>query len=145
MLIIKTATTPEHVIEVLDDTRTLAARRYMLFNKAWLKHANTGSSMLDANVHLQRLGMFLNANNLEGCKGEFNNYVLTRQQLDQDVPEDITALACLVASIDGAAYTDLSDEGITRVAEQLLNTGITQHQVTDTVIRVKKKLTASEE
>jgi len=145
MLLIKTTTTPEHIIEVLDDTRTLAARRYLLFHKAWLKHTNTGSSMLDANVHLQRLGMFLQANNLEGCKGEFNNYVLTRQQLDRDVPEDITALACLVASIDGVACTDLSDDGMTRVAEQLLNTGITQHQVTDTVTRVKKKWSASAE
>jgi hypothetical protein len=145
-------TTDGITIHLQDSPRDVSARRYMLFNQAWLKQVNLGSGGDDLQSHLQRLSMFLgsagvaiNKTDVPSCEtairsaqDEFNNYVLTMQAIERPADSMVVALACLVTQIGDTMCTDLSEQGLYRTTSLLLDSELTQQQLTDTVNEVKK-------
>lgn len=132
-----TIQTPAGTIEVLDSIKAIPAKRYTAFNVADLDHSAVGSDRPAAVHHLGRLQMFLNGADIDGAKGEFNNYILC---LNQNHNTGTRLLATVVHSIGGVVVDVPVDGDYSGIAQQLEDCGITQAQVEEACDAVRGKL-----
>lgn len=115
-----TLSTPAGPLVIADNPRDLSARRYFLFQQAWLQELNVGSDLYAKDGHLARLGMFLGKDNA-AARAEYNNLVLAFRNLSSPDAVDYLAatLAPLVHSIGGVVLVDDSQPGLADVAGRL--------------------------
>lgn len=129
-------------VQVHNDVRAITAARYQRFSAKFLEHS-MGSDIFAAEGHLGRMALFLSGGNLESVKLEFNQLVLALSSIQEEANGPAVVLASLVESIDGRLCQDLTDGGLLETARHLVEVGVSQGQLLDTLDTAKKQLSAT--
>lgn len=132
--------TPAGEIVLADSINDLSAQRYLLFNQAWVRAMGEGGDFYGTESHLARIGLFLNKKNVDAARSEYTNLVLHLRNLSGSMPEHLIAqaLAPLVVSIAGIAFTTITEAGLKATANAILATGITEGNLQKAVEDSKK-------
>ncbi len=127
-----------HKVEIYDSIDELPMVRFHKYSKMLMVDAGVGSDINDFDAHIERAVRYIrNGDNENGAK-ELENlrqcvYLILQEQSVRDL-----SFACLVASIDGKACDDLSEQGLAEVVRTL---GATPRKdFTKELDEVKKKI-----
>ena len=121
----------------------LPIRRYQKFNKYLMIASEVGETIADYDKRMGRAIVYLKNNDTANAAKELQN---CRQgvfnALEEYTPTGL-ALACMVKSIDGKQYNDLTNEGLNSVLDALNEQGYTRGALVANIERLKKKLKLS--
>lgn len=129
-------------IELFESIQDLPMRNSNAFNKALLFDAGVGSTPADLDKHFQKLFMFLGAEKdmkKEAIAEATNMYYQWVQALE-DFNIKYVSFACLVHSIDGTEYRDLTESGLLKTIAAIEKTGLTDGELGTWLEGVKKNL-----
>jgi hypothetical protein len=135
-----TVSTPKGPILLADSINELSAKRWTLYHQAWAREVGADGTFYGTESHISRLGIFIAAENMGAIRGEYNNLLLNLRNITSAAPENMQAavLAPLVVSINGQPRTDITQDGLANTIKAVLDTGISQGLLRDTVEKVKK-------
>lgn len=127
-----------HKVRIYTDIDELPMVRFHKYNRMLLVDAGVGSDISDFDAHIERVVRYIRGGKNDEAAKELENL---RQNvymiLSGQSPKDLS-FACLVASIDGKATDDLSDDGLRRVVA-MLSDG-TKKEASDRLSEAKKKI-----
>ena len=127
-----------HKVELYNSIEELPIVRFHKYNKCLLVDAGVGSDLTAFDSHIERVVRYIRADKREEAAKEMENLRQNVYLIIQGMSPQHLAFACLVARIDGKPVTDLSDEGLQNILEQL---GGTQFKdITAHTEAVKKKI-----
>jgi len=120
-------------IKIYDDIDKLPISRFMLANKYWMLHDSIGSSITDFDTnHFNRFALI--AGDKEKTLKELQNFRILVYNLMNEINVQHLSFACLIHSVNEREITDLSEESLKRLLNELSEKGLTQDVL-------KKKLT----
>ena len=128
-----------HKIELFTDIRELPIKRYIQFQKNLLIDSGIGSTMEDVAKHFQKLFTYLNNEKVKEAIEESQNLYKNIYAVINGHSTKLTALSCLVKSINSKPKNDLTDEGLDKLTEELKTLGITWGEIDTQLEEVKKK------
>lgn len=121
----------------------LPIRRYQKFNKYLMIAAEVGETLGDYDRRTQRAIVYLNNGDTANAAKELQN----RRQAVFNALEEYSptglALACMVKSIDGVTFNDMTNEGLQNILTELDKQGYTRSALIQNIERLKKKLKTS--
>ena len=121
----------------------LPIRRYQKFNKYLMIASEVGETIADYDKRMGRAIVYLKNGDTANAAKELQN---ARQgvfnALEEYTPTGL-ALACMVKSVNGKQYNDLTNEGLNSVLDALNEQGYTRGEMLSSIERLKKKLKAS--
>ena len=127
-----------HKVELYNSIEELPIVRFHKYNKCLLVDAGVGSDLTAFDSHIERVVRYIRADKREEAAKEMENLRQNIYLIIQGMSPKHLAFACLVARIDGKPVTDLSDEGLQNVLEQLGGTQL--KDITAHAEAVKKKI-----
>ena len=127
-----------HKVELFSSIEELPIIRFHKYNKCLLVDAGIGSDLTAFDSHIERVVRYIRADKREEAAKEMENLRQNIYIIIQGMSPQHLAFACLVARIDGKPVTDLSDEGLQKVLEQLGGTPL--KDITAHTEAVKKKI-----
>lgn len=125
-------------IKIYDSIEELPMKRFHKYNKMLLVDSGLGSDLSDFDRHISRVAAFLKEGKTELAITEIENMRQNIYNIQAGIDPKMFAFACLVAEINGEGITDISDDALRALAEELGN--ITKKDLTDTMESVKKKI-----
>lgn len=127
-----------HKVELFNSIEDLPIKRFHKYNKCMLVDAGVGSDLSSFDAHIERVVRFIKIDKKEEAAKEMENMRQNIYMMMQEVSPQHMAFACLVHSIDGKIYDDMSDDGLRKVLTLL---GGTPHkEITSLSEEVKKKI-----
>ena len=126
-----------HRVKVYDSIDELPMARFHKYNKFLLIDAGLGSDMQSFDAHIEKVVRFMRTGDTDNAAKELENmrqniYVMQTEQSPQNL-----SFAALVAEIDDVEMNDLSDDGLERVRQMLLDAP--RKDITAALQAVKKK------
>ena len=128
-----------HEIAVYSSAKEMPIGRYSDFQKYLI--SDIGVEQL--NGFLERAKAYTEEAKQEDAIVEINNALQAITSLKSGVSILTYAFAVLVAQIDGNGVIDTTFEGLTRIIETLRSFDITQAEIEDAILDVKKKLNSN--
>lgn len=129
-----------HKVRIYTDIDEMPMVRFHKYNRMLLVDAGVGSDISDFDAHIERVVRYIRGGRNEDAAKELENL---RQNvymiLNGQSPKDLS-FACLVASVDGKATDDLSDDGLRRVVDMLSDGA--RGEASDKRSEAKKKIDA---
>jgi hypothetical protein len=127
-----------HRVKVYDSIDELPMARFHKYNKFLLIDAGLGSDMQSFDAHIEKVVRFMRTGDTDNAAKELENmrqniYVMQTEQSPQNL-----SFAALVAEIDDVEMNDLSDDGLERVRQMLLDAP--RKDITAALQAVKKKI-----
>ncbi len=128
----------KHRVKVYDSIDDLPMERFHKYNKFLLIDAGLGSDMQSFDAHIEKVVTFMRNGDKDNAAKELENmrqnvYVMQTEQSPQNL-----SFAALVAEIDDIETDDLSDEGLERVRQMLIDAP--RKDITAALLAVKKKI-----
>lgn len=127
-----------HEVEVYDSIDALPVVRFHKYQKSLLVDAGVGSDMAAFDQRIERARRFLLTGDNEKAARELENLRQAVFLIQNEVDTSLLSFAALVASIDGVACDDLSDDGLRKVCGMLADAPA--GEVTASLGVVKKKI-----
>lgn len=127
-----------HRVEIFSSIEELPMIRFHKYNKCLLIDAGVGSDLSSFDAHIERVVRFIRNDSREEAAKEMENMRQSIYLIMQGLNPQHMAFACLVCTIDGKRYDDLSDEGLQKVLTLL--GGTSAKEVKDQTEEVKKKI-----
>jgi hypothetical protein len=127
----------KHVLEIYDSIDELLIPRFHKFNKMLLIDSGTGSDLNDVNTRIARAIVYCKSNPSLAVK-ELENLQQTLSFIMSDLSPKYLAFCVLIKSIDKKPVTDISDEGLKIIFNQIND--VTDAEITNELGEVKKKI-----
>lgn len=127
-----------HKVEIFSSIEELPMVRFHKYNKCLLVDAGVGSDLSSFDAHIERVVRFIRNDKREDAAKEMENMRQNIYLIMQGLNPQHMAFACLVCTIDGQRYEDMSDEGLNKVLSLL--GGTSAKEVKDQTEEVKKKI-----
>lgn len=134
----RTATIGRHTVEFYDAIDELPVVRYHKFQKLLLIDAGVGADISAFDARTERARRFLATGQYDEAAKEFDNLRQCVYLIQQEISPKHLAFAALVTKLDGRECTDLSDDALAGVANELKDAAIIE--VDTAVEAVKKKI-----
>ena len=130
----------DHTIVIYSNIDDLTIGRYNAFNQFLLMDSGVGSTIEQIQSRMNRLDSFLASEKLKYARIERQNLQITFFATLHKINFSQRAFCCLLKSIDGEEYNDLSDSGLENTIQKLDEIGVTMSMIKDIVITQKKNL-----
>lgn len=127
-----------HSLEIYDSIDELPMKRFHKFNKMMLVDSGVGSSLSDADAHLERIKAFIRVRKADEAMKEVDNLRTNLYFVISSISPKYLAFASLVKSLDGTECNDLSDDGLQEVVDKLGDVTVTE--LNEEFDSVKKKI-----
>lgn len=127
-----------HSLEIYDSIDELPMKRFHKFNKMMLVDSGVGSSLSDADAHLERIKAFIRVKKADEAMKEVDNLRTNLYFVISSISPKNLAFASLVKSLDGTECNDLSDDGLQDVVDKLGDVTVTE--LNEEFDSVKKKI-----
>ena len=124
-------------VEIYDNIEELPIIRFHKYNKCLLIDSGVGGDIGGFDMRLEKIIRFIGVNKEDAIK-ELQNLRQCVYLIHEEVNPRHLAFATLVKSIDGVLVTDLSDDGLRKIVEQLGNAPVAE--VDQIVESTKKKI-----
>ena len=112
-------------IVIYDDIDQLPIKRFMLANKYWMLDDSIGSDIQDFDKkHFSRFALI--AGDKEKTLKELANFRILVYNLMNEINIQHMSFACLIHSVNGVEVTDLSEESLNKLLDDLSTLGLTQ-------------------
>lgn len=110
---------------IYDEIEQMPITRFMLANKYWMLHDSIGSNIEDFDKnHYSKFTLI--AGDKEKTLKELQNFRILVYNIMNEINVQHLSFACLVYSVNGVEFTDLSEDSLKRLLEDLSNAGLTQ-------------------
>lgn len=126
------------IIKVYDSIDEMPIINFQKYNKYLLIDSGIGSDADDIDAHIVRIAKFIKANNTAKALQELQNMRQNIHMVNSKISPKYMAFAALIHSIDGRQVTDLSDENLKSILEQLKN--VKHSKIIDFLVWLKKKV-----
>ena len=126
-------------IVFFDDIETLSMKRYALFNKYILLDSGIGSDLEAVNSHMTKLYLYLKDKEQENLRNELINLHQNLTFAISELSPKTRAFACLVKSINGKEYKEISEAILDSIIKRL-EQKTPMYKVSELVEVLKKKL-----
>ena len=123
---------------MFDSIEELPIVRFQKYNKMLMLDAGLGSDLTALDAHLARVGEFIKAGETDNAAREIDNLRQTLFNVQNGLTPHFMSLIPLMAEVDGEPLTDLSDEGIQKVYENLKHVTLGEYE--KVAEEVKKKI-----
>lgn len=121
----------------------LPIRRYQKFNKYLMIAAEVGETLGDYDRRTQRAIVYLNNGDTANAAKELQNRRQAVFNALQEYSPTGLALACMVKSINGKQFNDISNEGLQLILDELDKQQLSRFSLVQNIERLKKKLKSS--
>ena len=126
----------DHEIKVFSSAREMPIGRYSDFQK----YLSSRTGIDGLNITLNKAKAYLQEGKLEDSEIEINNAITGVLSLQSGVDVLSYGFAIMVVEIDGKMANDTTIEGLNSTLEKLRDIQITQQDLEDSVIDLKKKI-----
>jgi hypothetical protein len=140
----KTINLPGAVLTAHDSPHSLPEYRRVEHDYYAMIEANVGSSIEDVDRHFEQMLLLVGSNDVDAQVTAVNNTrFLFFNILNRQPSARALALACLVETVDGVAWTDYSEAGVEKLVRLLSDKGLSDALVVEHWPELKKKLETS--
>lgn len=111
-----------------DDIEQMPVDRFNKINKYWMLDDAIGSSIEDFDkLHFSRFAVLLDDN--DKLLKELQNFRIMIYNIMNEVNVNHLSFACMVHSVNGEEFTDLSTESLNKMLKRLSDLGLTQEDL----------------
>lgn len=125
-------------VRLYDSIDEMPIVNFQKYNKYLLIDSGIGSDVDDIDTHIVKVAKFIKAGNSNKAMQELQNMRQNMHMINSEISPKYLAFAALVHSIDGKEVTDLSDENLKAVLNQI--NSIRHSRLLDLFMRLKKKV-----
>lgn len=129
-----------HSIELFSTIKELPIQRHKAMQAMLLQDSGIGSDMASIDQRLSSAITFLNAGKTAEAATEIANFRYTAFSIMNGLDYKTKAFACLVHSINGKVFKDLTNEGLEAVCLEIEATDISRETLDAHFETVKKNL-----
>lgn len=122
-----------------DSIEEMPHRRYMKFNKEFMRQNEVGNTKLDVAKRIDRAMGFIGANEADKAMKELSNARMAYNYAQAELEPKGLALAAMVKSINGVEVEDITTSGLKNTLAVLQRIGITKKEVETNADSIKKK------
>ena len=126
------------IIKVYDSIDEMPIVNFQKYNKYLLIDSGIGSDADDIDVHIVKVARFIKANDNKKALQELQNLRQNMHMVNSEISPKYMAFAALIHSIDGRQVTDLSDENLKSIIEQLKT--VKHSKIIEFLMWLKKKV-----
>lgn len=130
-----------HSIELFSTIKELPIQRHKAMQAMLLQDSGIGADMASIDHRLSSAISFLNANKPAEAATEIANFRYTAFSIMNQLDYKTKSFACLVKSINGKEFTDLTNEGLQVVCLEIEATNISREELDNHFENVKKNWT----
>lgn len=134
----KEVTLNGHKVSLYNSIDELPMVRFHKYNKCLLVDAGVGSDISAFDGHIERVVRYIKSDKRDEAAKELENLRQNVFIVLSGMSPQHMAFACMVATIDGEPYDDISDDGLQKVVTLL--GGTPMQDITATAEAVKKKI-----
>ena len=128
-------------ILVYDSIDEMPIVNFQKYNKFLLIDSGIGSDVDDIDAHIVKVAKYIKANDEKKALAELQNMRQSIYMVNSEISPKYLAFAALIHSIDGKEVTDLSDDGLKTLLQDIRE--IKHSAITDCLAWLKKKLRPS--
>ncbi len=138
-------TNRKNKIELYASIYELPIKRSNAYNKYSGMDADIGSDKEAVGTHYDKLLMFLGSGKdmNEEAQREAANLYMYWQLVHQGINPKHLSFACMVHSVDGVVYNDLTESGLQKVVDKLAEIEVTEGEIREFLDDVKKNFRKS--
>lgn len=136
----KTINLNRRVIKIYDSIDELPIINFQKYNKYLLIDSGIGSDVNDIDAHITRIAKFIKAGSQDKALQELQNMRQNMYMINSGISPKYLAFAALIHSIDGKELTDLSDDNLKEVLENIKH--LEHSAIEKFLIWLKKKINA---
>lgn len=126
-------------IDLYESIEDLPIDRYNKFNRYALMDSGLGSSINDTLLHLNKVVEYIKVDSKDNAIKAVNNIIENVQLIQGEHHPIQAAYVCLIKSINGKPFNDLSESNINRTLDMLKEVQARQKEIVSTVDKIKKK------
>lgn len=126
------------IIKVYDSIDEMPIVNFQKYNKYLLIDSGIGSDADDIDAHIVKVAKFIKANDNKKALQELQNLRQNMHMVNSEISPKYMAFAALIHSIDGRQVTDLSDENLKSIIEQLKT--VKHSKIIEFLMWLKKKV-----
>lgn len=126
------------IIKVYDSIDEMPVVNFQKYNKYLLIDSGIGSDADDIDAHIVKVAKFIKANDNKKALQELQNLRQNMHMVNSEISPKYMAFAALIHSIDGRQVTDLSDENLKSIIEQLKT--VKHSKIIEFLMWLKKKV-----
>lgn len=130
-------------IDIYESIKELPINRYHDFQKLILQDVGLGSDIDSIGRHFSQFHTYLTSGKVDDALQEAKNLHNNIFYMIEKVNIKSFSFACLIKTINGNEFYDLSQESIQEKLEELSKLGLTMEHVSDILENVKKKIKQS--
>ncbi|WAX05475.1 hypothetical protein AS73P1_00056 [Alistipes phage AS73P1] len=134
----RTTTIAERAVIMYDAIDELPILRFHAYNKMLLIDAGIGSDLNDWDAHIEKAIRFIRKEKPDLAEKELDNLRQNVYFIQSGISPKHMAFACLVKSVDGTEYNDMTPDGLRKVLE--LFADAPNAELTAQLEAVKKKI-----
>ena len=134
----KTVKIGERTVEIYDAIDELPILRFHAYNKMLLIDAGVGSDLNDWDAHIEKAIRFIRKEKPDLAEKELDNLRQNVYFVQSAISPKYLAFACLVKSVDGTEYNDMTAGGLQKVLD--LFADAPNAELTAQLEAVKKKI-----
>lgn len=134
----KTIVINKMVIKLYDSADEMPIKNFQKYNKYLLIDSGIGSDADDIDSHITRVAKYINIGDTKKALRELQNMRQNLYMVNCQISPKHLAFAALIATIDGEAVTDLSDDNLKAILERI-NT-VKQSALVEMLMNIKKKI-----
>ena len=125
-------------VRLYDSIDEMPIVNFQKYNKYLLIDSGIGSDADDVDRHIIRVAKLIKAGDSKKAMQELQNMRQNMHMVNSEISPKYLAFAALVHSIDGKEITDLSDENLKAVLDQI--NSVRHSRLLDLLMRLKKKV-----
>lgn len=134
----KTTKIGERAVVLYDSIDELPILRFHAYNKMLLIDAGVGSDLSNWDAHIEKAIRFIRKGNPDLAEKELDNLRQNVYFIQSAISPKYLAFACLVKSVDGTEYKDMTADGLQKVLDLFADAPNTE--LTAQLEAVKKKI-----
>lgn len=134
----KTLLLNKKIIKVYDSIDEMPIVNFQKYNKYLLIDSGIGSDADDIDSHIVKIAKFIKAGDNKKALQELQNMRQNMYMVNNEISPKYLAFAALIHSVDGKELTDLSDDGLKEVLNEIKK--IKHSKIIEFLYGLKKKL-----
>lgn len=131
----------KHTLKLYEDIDEMPIVNFQKYNKYLLIDAGLGSDIDDVDSHIVAIARYIKASETKKAIQELQNMRQTLHLINSELSPKYLAFAALIHSVDGKEVTDLSDEGLKSLLQELKE--IKHSTIINFLVNLKKKVTTA--
>ena len=125
-------------ISVYDSIDEMPIANFQKYNKYLMIDSGIGSDVDDIDAHITKIAKYIKSKDEKKALLELQNMRQSMYMVNSEISPKYLAFAALIHSIDGKEVTDLSDDGLKALLEEIKQ--IKHSKVVEFLFWLKKKL-----